>query len=246
MNVAVNKKDSAVTRQPSHNDTLARATNILKMLEEKRIDFTTFSAKIKVDYEDSKGKQPDFNAFVRLYKDSILWVSVNATFLNIEAFRILITRDSITIVNKLDKEYEIHPLQYLSDLTNIPMNFQTMQDLIIGNPVFVGDSIVSYRETESRILVSTIDEFFKNLLTISSDKKVIERCKLDDLDVSRNRTADFTYYDYEQSDNILFATSREITVAEKTKIDINMSYKQFEFNKELSFRFIIPQNYNLK
>ena len=79
---AINKKDTQiVVGQGAINpDSLKGADNILKLLEKNRINFTTFSAKIKVQYEDKNGKQPDFNAFVRLYKDSVLWVSINATF----------------------------------------------------------------------------------------------------------------------------------------------------------------------
>ena len=121
-----------------------------------------------------------------------------------------------------------------------------MQDIIIGNPVYTGDSVVSYRQTENRILIGTMGKLFKNLLTISADNNLIERSKLDDIDISQNRTADITYADYERNNGISFSTDRDITVAEKTKVDINLQFKQYEFNKELSFPFSIPRNYKTK
>ncbi len=235
-----------VTPGVTTTDSLNGATNILKLLEKNRIQFTTFSAKIKVQYEDKKGKQPDFNAFVRLYKDSVLWISISATFLSIEAFRILITKDSIIIVNKLNKKVEHHSFSYVADIAQIPLNFSTLQDLIIGNPIYVGDSIVAFRQTENHILIGTVGKFFKNLLTVSDDTDLIERSKLDDIDIDQNRTADLTYGGYEKHDNVFFATYREITVAEKTKVDISLLFKQYEFNKELSFPFSIPRNYKTK
>lgn len=248
LNTAVSKKDTLVINNPtgSNADSIKGADNILNSLEKKRIHFTTFSAKIKVEYEDSRGKQPDFNAFIRLYSDSVLWVSISATFLSIEAFRILITKDSITIVNKLDKLVENHPFKYIEEITHIPLDFSTLQDILIGNPIYVGDSVVSYRQSENHLLISTIGKFFKNLITVSADNKLIERSKLDDIDVNQNRTADITYGDYEKNSGFYFATSREITVTEKTRVDINLSYKQYEFNKELSFRFVVPPNYKTK
>jgi hypothetical protein len=247
LQTAVNKKDTLISNPSATiNDSLKQAAFSLNSLAKHKVNFTTFSAKIKVEYEDSKGKQPDFNAFVRLYSDSVLWVSISATFLGIEAFKILITKDSIIIVNKLDKQVEHHPFNYIEEITHIPLNFSNLQDLIIGNPIYVGDSVVSYRQTENHILIATVGKFFKNLLTISADNKLIERSKLDDLDVNQNRTADITYGDYEKSSNDYFATYREITVAEKTKVDIRLSFKQYEFNKELSFPFSIPKNYKTK
>ncbi len=248
LQTAINKKDTqiVVSEGTVNPDSIKGARNVLNSLERNRINFTTFAAKIKVQYEDKNGKQPDFNAFVRLYKDSVLWVSISATFLSIEAFKILITPDSIIILNKLDKEVEYHPFNYIEDIAQIPLNFSTLQGLIIGNPVYTGDSIVSFRQTENHILIGTIGRLFKNLLTISADNNRIERSKLDDINIGQNRTADLTYADYEKNNGTSFATYREITVAEKTKVDINLQFKQYEFNKELSFPFSVPRNYKTK
>ncbi|MEP6927220.1 MAG: DUF4292 domain-containing protein [Ginsengibacter sp.] len=248
LQTAINRKDTQVliTKGVINPDSLKGAINILKSLEKNRINFTTFSAKIKVQYEDNKGKQPDFNAFVRLYKDSVLWVSINATFLSIEAFKILITRDTIIIINKLDKKVEYHSFNYIEEIAHIPLNFSTLQDIIIGNPVYTGDSVVAYRQTENRLLIGTVGKFFKNLLTVSADNNLIERSKLDDIDIGQNRTADLTYGEYEKNNGVSFATYREITVAEKTKVDVTLLFKQYEFNKELSFPFKVPGNYKTK
>ena len=99
LQTAINKKDTAITVQTGlpYSDSLSVASLFLKKLETNRINFKSFSAKVKVQYEDRNGKQPDFNAFIRMQKDSVLWVSINATFLSIEAFRIYITPDTIII-----------------------------------------------------------------------------------------------------------------------------------------------------
>jgi hypothetical protein len=248
LQTAINKRDTNLVISPGvpSPDSLKGAADILKSIEDNRIKFTTFSAKIKVEYEDKNGKQPDFNAFVRLYKDSVLWISISATFLSIEAFRILITKDTIIILNKLKKKVEYHSFSYVKDIAQIPLNFSTLQDLIIGNPIYVGDSIVAFRQTENHILIGTVGKFFKNLLTVLDDNNVIERSKLDDIDISQNRTADLTYGEYDKNTGVSFATYREITIAEKTKVDISLLFKQYEFNKELSFPFNIPRNYKTK
>lgn len=244
---AVNKKDTAVqTGKPAAVDTAKLTESIMQNLRKNHIDFETFSAKIKVEYSDNRGKQPDVNAFVRMKKDSIIWISINATFLNIEAFRILINKDSMWILNKLEKNVEYHSLDYLEEVAKIPLDFNTLQNLIIGNPVFLGKTIVAFRKTENRILISTVDEHFKNLLTLSANDYLVERSKLDDLDVALNRTGDLTYSNYERNAGVNFPTFREITVAEKTKVDILLNFKQYDFNKSLSFPFNIPKNYRAK
>lgn len=248
LQTAISKKDTSVviSTPPSVTDSLQGASEVLKSLNKNRITYKTFSAKIKVEYEDYRGKQPDFNAFVRLYKDSVLWVSINATFLSIEAFRILITKDKIVVLNKLNKKVEYHDFHYIEDIAHIPLTFSILQDIIVGNPVYVGDSIVSYRQTANHILLGTVNDLFKNLLTISADNNLLERSKLDDIDVGQNRTADLTYGEYAKKGDLYFSAYREITVAEKTKVDISLDFKQYDFNNELSFPFNVPKNYKSK
>lgn len=250
LQTAINKKDTQIVVQSlplTDDDSSKIIDTIFDHLKKNHIDFNTFSAKIKVDYQDNKGKQPDVNAFVRMQKDSLIWISINATFLNIEAFRVLISKDSIWILNKLEKQFESHALNYLEEVSKIPMDFATLQDLIVGNPIYMGSKIVAYKETENRKLISTVGEHFKNLITLSAgNNDLIERSKLDDLNIALNRTADLTYSDYENKSGNFFSTFREITVAEKTKVDITLNYKQYDFNKDLTYPFSIPKNYKKK
>src|SRR5687767_1161152 len=247
LQTAISTKDSAIVHiLPSETDSAKSIATVMENIKKNHIDFNTFSAKIKVDYTDSRGRQPDVNAFVRIKKDDLIWISINATFLNVEAFRILISKDSVLILNKLEKQVEFHSLDYLEEIAKIPLDFKTLQDLIIGNPVFLGKKIVAYKRTENRILISTVDDHFKNLLTLAVNNNLVERSKLDDINVAFNRTADLTYYNYENRSGISFSTLREITVAEKTRVDISLDFKQYDFNKDLSFPFNIPKNYKRK
>lgn len=250
LQTAISKKDTTVTKVPliikdsSYNK--IPAIEVLNALNKNKIVFKTFSSKAKVQYEDRNGKQPDFNAFIRLQKDSVLWISISSTFLGIEAFRLYITPDTLILLNKLDKSVEYHPFSYIESFAHIPMNFRLLQNILIGNPVYVGDSIVSYRQTENHILIGTVGTFFKNLITLSAGTNHLERIKLDDVDLNQNRTAALLYGNYEKNDGFDFATDREINVSEKSKVDISIEFKQYEFNKELSFPWKIPNNYKRK
>ena len=248
LQTAVNTKDSiiVVKNTPATTDSLKEGRDLFSKLQNNRISFNTFSAKIKVEYEGAKGKQPDVNAFVRMQKDSVIWISINATFLSFEAFRILITKDHVTILNKLEKQVEEHPFSFIEEMAKIPLDFKTLQDLIVGNPLYLGDQVVSYKMTENRVLLSTVGKYFKNLLTLTASNNQIERSKLDDLDVTLNRTADLTYDEYENKNGVNFSTYREITVAEKTKVDIKLNFKQYEFNTPQTYPFTIPKNYKTK
>lgn len=242
---AIAKKDttSVVIAHSSVEDSVATIQKALAGIKEKETQYKTFSAKIKVEYQDSKGKQPGITAFVRIIKDSVIWISGYATLFNIEAFRVYVNRDSVFVLDKINKEVQYRSIDYLQEVTQIPFDFKTLQDLLVGNPIFLTDSVVSYKESESKILLATIGSDFKHLLTLNKDTRLIIHSKLDDVNMNRNRTADITYDEFENNNGASFSTYREITVSEKNKLDIQLKYKQFEFDKELQLNFNIPKNY---
>lgn len=244
---AMSKKDSAQIIRPdsSRTDSLKFMQNVSDAVEKNRIDFETFSAKIKVDFEGGDGKKNDFNAFVRLRKDSVLWVSINA-LLGIEAFRVLITPDSVKVINKLDKVVQLRSMAYLKEITKLPFTFKELQDLIVGNPIYFDNNIVSYKKDASGLSVVNIGTLFKHLLTVNPESMNVQHSKLDDVDPSRARTADISYGDYETRDGKPFSTFRKITLSEKSKLDIEMKFKQFDFNVPLNFPFNIAKNYKLQ
>jgi len=69
--------------------------------------------------------------------------------------------------------------------------------------------------------------------------------KLDDVNPIRNRTCDLTYDNYENNGNFNFSTKRRISIAEKSKLDINVEFKQYNFNKPQDYPFNIPKNYKV-
>jgi hypothetical protein len=240
------KKDTVVVTTPqvslpTHQDTMAFIRETMHRLDSHYISYTTFSAKINVDYQGADGKKYDVNANLRMYKDSAIWISITAIF-GIEGLRAYITKDSVKLLNKQDKVYTARSVSYLQEMTALPLDLASLQDVLIGNPVFVDSNIVSYSKTPANISLLILGRFFKNLLTLNNDAR-IENSKLDDIDLSRNRTCNLSYSDYENKKGFPFSTKRRITVSEKSNLDIKLDFKQYDFNETLSFPFSVPKNY---
>lgn len=242
---AIAKKDSVQlqvpTVGPTYEDSLATIKQTVEKMKAGRLDFTTFSAKINVDYQGADGKKYDVNANVRMYKDSVIWISITAIF-GIEGLRAYITPDSVKIINKQDKVFTARSVNYLQEVTALPLDLSTLQDILIGNPVFLDSNIVSYSRTDNNISLLSLGQFFKNLLTLNANGR-IENSKLDDIDRNRSRTCNLSYADYESKKGPEFSTKRRITVAERSKLDIKLDFKSYDFNETLSFPFSVPRNY---
>lgn len=244
---AIGKRDTAssVVRTPdtARSDTQRLIRSWMQNLSANHISYTTFSAKVNVDYKGGDGKSYNVNAVIRMYRDSAIWISANA-ILGIEAMRVLITRDSVKLLNKLNKTYTARSVDYLQDVTALPLDLSTLQDLITGNPVFLDSNIVSFSSANGVVTMMSIGQWFKNLITISETDKTLLHSKLDDRDMTRNRTADLTYSEYEQKKGFPFSTKRRIDVAEKNRLEIRLDFKQYDFNGDVSFPFSVPKNYD--
>jgi Domain of unknown function (DUF4292) len=243
---AITKKDTtaATTIIPlhSHEDSAAFIKTTLDRINADKIDFTTFSAKVNVDYEGADQKKYDINANLRMYRDSLIWISITAIF-GVEGLRAYITKDSVKLLNKQDRIYTARSVSYLQEITALPLDLSSLQDILIGNPVFVdSDNVVSYSKTENSVSLLSIGDWFKNLLTLDKSGR-IDNCKLDDIDITRSRTCNLSYDDYENKKGPVFASRRRITITEKSKLDIKLNFKQYDFNETLSFPFSVPKNY---
>ena len=126
------------------------------------------------------------------------------------------------------------------------MKFSDLQNMLIGNPIFLDSNINSYKKDEKSISLMSIGALFKHLLTVNKDDYTLQHSKLDDVDAIRARTAYLSYSDYQVKNGVRFSTHRKITVSEKSKLDIELEFKQFDFNVDLNFPFNIPKNYKRK
>lgn len=231
-----------VEKIPTREDTMRMVNEVLTNVQQKYIEFRTFSAKIKVDYSNSKGKQPDFVANVRMLKDSLIWISLGND-IGIEGIRVLISNDSIKVLDKLANTFQVRPLSHIQELSQIPFSFADLQNLLVGNPIFFNkDSITSYTNNANGYTLLSYASLFKNLLSIGTDFS-IQKSKLDDNDPALNRTCDLIYNNYETKTGVQFSTQRKITILQQTKLDVELKFKDYKFNEEMNFPFTIPKKF---
>ncbi len=247
INTAIAPKDSLSIIPNKESEKGLNPYDITKeQLKKNYINFKAFSAKIKVETEDNNGKNPDITAVVRMVKDSAIWISLTATFLNVEVYRAYITPDSVILLDKREKTVQYRTLDYLQEVTEIPFDFKSLQDMFLGNPIFFNNAEAVFQKNENFTLASSTGKFFKTLLTLKADNLQLLHAKLDDVNPLKHRTADLTYNDYISIDTLQFSTDRNIIVSEKNKISAHLNFKQVDFNKELQLSFSIPKNFRIK
>lgn len=244
---AIQKVDSAAVTPVTapEVDSAAIKKAIYDRVHSNKIDFNYFLGKIKIDFNDSKGKNTNATAFIRIKKDSLMWISITGA-LGIEGFRILVRPDSVWVMDKLEKTIAARSVEYLKEIVKLPVDFTVLQDLIIGNPVFFPQNVNSFKTTGNTLMALSTGEYFKHLITVDTSNNSILHSKLDDVDQLRNRTCGISLSGYAQVQNRLFSNMREITVTEKSKLDVLLEFKQVTFDEVQTFPFTIPKNYTSK
>lgn len=222
-----------------------KAVNIFEKVQERQHSFRTFSAKVNIDYEDEYGKQPQSRAYIRIRKDSLIWISLSGTLLNIEGFRVRITPDSIWILDKLEKSYGKYPYQKIEQFTGLPLSFSALQDLLTGNILYPENEIQSIYALPGFLQIVTEGTTVKNIISINTKHDLVA---LQELEIQQNGSvfhAGLFYPQYQKTDEGWFSVSREIKT-EQPVSRVLLDFKQYEFNKELSYPFNIPESYKKK
>jgi len=229
-------------------DSAAIVKDIMRKVVKSKIDFKTFNAKIKVGYE-SADNSDTYTVNISVLKDSLMYIRILGSFLGIkqEGMQVKVKRDSVFLYKKIGERYvQNRSISFLQEVTQIPFDFTTLQDLIIGNPVFIDSNIVSYKDNDAGLLVLMLGDTFKHLITLAQDDKTIIHSKLDDVDFQRNRTCDITYSSYAPLGSYQFSTYRRVVVSEKSKLDLELDFKEYTINEPLKYTFEIPKNVKRK
>jgi len=248
---ALSKKDTAqvvVVNTIPVIDSGAIVREIMGKVGQQKINFKTFNAKIKVDYEGAE-KKDNYTVYLSMVKDSLILIRVKGTFLGIaaEGLQARVTRDSVVLVQKVgDKSVTKRSIAYLQEVTEIPFDFMSLQDLLIGNPIFFSNNLVSYKANDNQLLITMVGDLFKNLINIDNATQRILFSKFNDVNALRNRTCDISYGNFQPLGNYSFATDRKISMSEKSKLDIFLDFKEFSIDDPIKYSFEIPKNYKKK
>lgn len=208
------------------------------------LDFHTFSGRAKAKVELGDESQ-DVTLHTRIQRNKAIWISVTATFLNVEAARVLITPDSVKIMNKLQGEYIAKPFNYINKYTGDGVSFNLLQDLLIANvssDLLRTDKMTIAKATDDVQLVGVKNDLsFQYSLNGKYRPKVFRLTPVgsnNSLEAFYSSFNEVTGYNYPQNQNIKLNAS---------DININaiLNYNKFDFNQEVEMPFSVPSRYKV-
>ncbi len=238
-----------------------KGTNVIELfdsLQAHRFDFEWLTAKADVEYTDQENNSQSFDVNIRVRKDSVIWISVTP-LLGIEAVRVIITPDSMKIMNRLKKTYTARGFNFLDDMLKARINFEIMQAVLVGNyfPYLKNEKLKSVYEDTTFVILSTLNKRQTKRIAEEKDptKPIIQDFWIDDYyrinksritDDKLNRTLQAEYNDFLDVDNKRFPHNFFVTVTAATSLRIKVKYTKVVSGEPQSLPFTVPEKYEKK
>ena len=227
-----------------------------KMME-NQLHFDYINAKFSLTYIEGKNKT-DLRGQLRMKNDSVIWISFSPA-LGIEAARLLLTKDSIKFINRLNKKYFAGSYDLVDSLLNTTIDLSILQAMIVGNDITQYDVKKFKSSIDGRLYRITIQErrkIKKYLRSGETNNKVLvqniwldpddfrtRKVVLKELDDKDNKKLDVVYNNYKPVESQMFPESMVLSVVSKKSIFIDVKFTKVELDNPLSFPFRIPSKY---
>ncbi|MDT0642136.1 DUF4292 domain-containing protein [Zunongwangia sp. F363] len=220
----------------------AKAANVIARHYENEVDFETASGKLRAVYQTEERTQSVSLSF-RMEKDKAIWMS--ATVLGFPVAKVYITPTSVSYYEKISKSYFDGDFSLVSEWLGTPLDFQKLQNLLIGQAIYdlreepyeMEQSARGYQFLPEQNVA--IERMF--LIDPSNYKATAQQLA----QAAENRSVTITYSDYQTIDGRVFPENIKIIAnegGESTNIDI--TYRSVDFNEKVSFPFDIPSGYD--
>lgn len=211
------------------------------------VDFVYLKAKSKLSFKSKDQDVENASVNIHVQKDSLIWLSVNK--IGFEAVRALITRNKITVLDRINRNYQEYDFPSLSRQFNFDMDFDLLQALIVGNlplPKRPAQRVrnerdyLLLRQTEGKVLVENY---------IGETDRKLKRLMLTEQPTKNTLRLD--YEDFTALNNFLFPFTSLVTLDYKSGPDgqfyqtvLRIKHTKVELtDKDPGFPFTIPANY---
>lgn len=234
------------------------ARTLSRHVKESEFKFEWVNAKANVEtlIED---KEENFDIRVRIRRDSAMLITIQY-LLGLEVAKVLITRDSVKMVNYIQKNYFKGDFNYINDLLNADLDFDLLQAVLFGNSAeFQEDDNklkpVADRQNCHYLLSTERKRRLRKIQSGSSDLKdalqtltlLPENYKIlrnEFIDPTTNRKFVASYKNFTQKDSVYAPYHVDIDITAQKKAMVKIDYVRIEKNTPQKLTLNIPAKYD--
>jgi hypothetical protein len=230
-------------RKASRDVTLSEKSSagLLKALAARKWDAEWFDAKAKLDVDDGR-QSVKANAVIRMKKGEFVWVSIKK--FGFEAARALIRKDSVFVINRLNNEYYAEPISFLTKEYNIPADLSTLQNLILGNPVFLSTAGFHFEDKVTHYELSGKGGGMDSRYLVNSADLTLQHIGFEDKQERRTIKCGFgEYAPLVENKNFSYLRSIEMDSPATGRMAVGLQFSEVVLNVPKDVKFEIPDKY---
>ncbi|ULC59787.1 DUF4292 domain-containing protein [Flaviramulus sp. BrNp1-15] len=212
---------------------------LIKENTKQNPNFNTLQSRLKITLIQN-GKTQAHTVNFRAKKDEFLWI--NATF---SVIRALVTPERVSFYNKLDNTYFDGDYKYLSNLLGTELDFQKVQNLLLGEAIFNlknGDYKTSVNEGSYVLQPKNQRELFEIFFLLDPTHFKVKSQQISQPKEFRHLQIDYVSHQ-EVEKQILPENIKVIAVEANEEIILNLELKNVSLNEDLRFPFKIPSGF---
>lgn len=215
---------------------------LLDKAKKERVDFQTISLSGKLDLRMPGSEMEAFgmNYKISIAKDSLMLMRLTKI---IELARVYVTRDSIFVLDKINREYYVLPVSVAQSYTGLPADFALLQSLILGDfrPVPENLQPAGKNDEGLRTYIGTrAGTAFSYYLDSRSFRQVEMRVS----NTQQNQSAYVRYGEFAPEGGVQMAHKVSIESQSPDSVAMYLSHKKIDINEAgIQFDFQIPAGY---
>ncbi len=110
-----------------------RPAKLYRKLNENQFEYDNLSLKFSAELNFGEEKE-EFSGIIRMQKDTAIWISLRSY--NIEGARLLITKDSVKFINRIEKTYYAGDFDFIKDRFEMDLDYNMLQAIITNTFFF--------------------------------------------------------------------------------------------------------------
>ncbi len=213
------------------------ASLVNSKLQDNIFHFEWFTGKAKINLIDSSGDR-SVTANIRIRRDSVIWVSISA--LGFEGARILITQDSIRVIDRMQKRYYSTDYSFFEQFTFIPVNYALLQNTIAGVPLYFDEKKLKARKEDSIYVLLSDGKRKSSTITINPDYTMLN---MDVVDSAVGKSLKVKYKNYNRDNPKPFALERELELNDRQNTHVIINFSKVVINQPQKFPFNVKEKY---
>jgi len=233
------KSTKSISSSGELNERLT-AKQIIKESNRSKANFKTLQSRVKIDYSrDGSSKGVGVN--LRMEKGKVIWLNGP-----LSVARVKITPNKVSFYDKLNNQYFDGDFRLLSDLLGTELDFDKIQNLLIGEAIYDLNKGSYKASTHEHSYVIQPEEqlalfeifFLLNPSHFKMDSQQISQ-------INENRMLQVDYLKYQEVEKQKLPELVKIIALDSgDETIIDMEYRSISLNEDLRFPFRIPSGYD--